>query len=90
MIYFSYRDAEDDDPLGSDIEDDIIYKEEVEQEPEEPSEKIEKVLQHRVGPKWRTFSISSQVSLQTQSTPHLSFIILVIYILYQPSFYRNW
>ena len=41
------------DPLGSEDENDIIYKEEQPMEPEEPSEKIEKVLQHRTGPSWR-------------------------------------
>ena len=50
--FFSYRDVEETDPLGSDDEADIIYKEEPEQE-EEPSDKIEKVMHHRIGPKWR-------------------------------------
>ena len=41
------------DPIGSEDEDDMIYKEEQPTEPEEPSEKIEKVIQHRTGPSWR-------------------------------------
>ena len=54
MIDFSsYRDVEETDPLGSDDEADKIYVQEPEQEPEELSEKIEKVMHHRIGPKWR-------------------------------------
>ena len=55
MIFYtfpSYRDVEETDPLGSDDEADKIYKEEPE-EAEDLSDKIEKVLFHRVGPKWR-------------------------------------
>lgn len=54
-LTFSYKDVEETDPLGSDDEDDVIYKE-PEPEPEEPSEKIEKVMFHRIGPKWRKFT----------------------------------
>jgi len=41
------------DPIGSEDENDIIYKEEQPMEPEEPSEKIEKVIIHRTGPSWQ-------------------------------------
>ena len=51
--FSSYRDVEETDPLGSDDEADKIYVQEPEQEPEELSEKIEKVMHHRIGPKWR-------------------------------------
>eukprot|EP00116_Pleurobrachia_bachei_P002298 sb/3462560/ len=47
----NYKDVEEMDPIGSEDENDIIYKEEQPVEPEEPSEKIEKVIQHRTGPK---------------------------------------
>ncbi|XP_063679146.1 chromodomain-helicase-DNA-binding protein 1-like isoform X2 [Bolinopsis microptera] len=49
----NYRDVEETDPLGSEDEADKIYIEEPEQEPEELSEKIEKVMHHRIGPKWQ-------------------------------------
>ncbi|KAL5259223.1 hypothetical protein ACHWQZ_G009620 [Mnemiopsis leidyi] len=54
----NYRDVEETDPLGSDDEADIIYKEEPEQE-EEPSDKIERVMHHRIGPKWQVGDITA-------------------------------
>ena len=50
----SYKVPEEADPLGSgtDEEDKIYIEVDENAEPEEPSEKIEKVLTHRTGPAW--------------------------------------
>ena len=70
---------EETDPIGSDDEADIIYKEEVEPEPEEPFDKIEKVLYHRIGPKWRELLFFRSSTVPGSTNCYASTVVYLAY-----------